>query len=37
MAKVIAMMDQEGVYWQIGELGAVDVAAAERLPSMWLI
>ena len=25
MAKVIAMMDQEGVYWQIGELGAVDV------------
>ncbi|MBE5981753.1 MAG: aminopeptidase [Paenibacillaceae bacterium] len=24
MAKVIAMMDQEGVYWQIGELGAVD-------------
>lgn len=24
MAKVIAMMDAEGVYWQIGELGAVD-------------
>ncbi len=24
MAKIIAMMDQEGVYWQIGELGAVD-------------
>lgn len=24
MAKVIAMMDKEGVYWQIGELGAVD-------------
>lgn len=24
MAKVIAMMDQEGVYWQTGELGAVD-------------
>jgi aspartyl aminopeptidase len=25
MAKVIAMMDEEGVYWQIGELGAVDI------------
>lgn len=25
MAKVISMMDQEGVYWQSGELGAVDV------------
>lgn len=25
MAKIIAMMDQEGVYWQTGELGAVDV------------
>lgn len=25
MAKVIAMMEAEGVYWQIGELGAVDV------------
>lgn len=24
MAKIIAMMDKEGVYWQIGELGAVD-------------
>ncbi len=24
MAKVIAMMDKDGVYWQIGELGAVD-------------
>ncbi len=24
MARVIAMMDREGVYWQIGELGAVD-------------
>ena len=24
MAKIIAMMEQEGVYWQIGELGAVD-------------
>ena len=24
MAKVIAMMEQEGVYWQIGELGALD-------------
>ena len=24
MAKVIAMMDEAGVYWQIGELGAVD-------------
>lgn len=24
MAKVIAMMEEEGVYWQIGELGAVD-------------
>ncbi len=24
MAKVIAMMEKEGVYWQIGELGAVD-------------
>ena len=24
MAKVIAMMEQAGVYWQIGELGAVD-------------
>ncbi len=24
MAKVIAMMDAEGVYWQAGELGAVD-------------
>lgn len=24
MAKVIAMMEAEGVYWQIGELGAVD-------------
>lgn len=24
MAKIIAMMDAEGVYWQIGELGAVD-------------
>ncbi|MDR1770435.1 MAG: aminopeptidase [Hungatella sp.] len=24
MAKIIAMMDQEGIYWQIGELGAVD-------------
>ncbi|HIX14599.1 MAG TPA: aminopeptidase [Candidatus Hungatella pullicola] len=25
MAKVIAMMEEEGVYWQIGELGAVDI------------
>ena len=25
MAKVIKMMDDNGVYWQIGELGAVDV------------
>lgn len=25
MAKVISMMEQEGVYWQAGELGAVDV------------
>lgn len=25
MAKVIGIMEQEGVYWQIGELGAVDV------------
>jgi len=25
MAKVIDIMDAEGVYWQIGELGAVDV------------
>lgn len=25
MAKVVAMMDREGVYWQTGELGAVDV------------
>lgn len=25
MAKVIGMMENEGVYWQIGELGAVDV------------
>ena len=25
MAKVIDIMDREGVYWQIGELGAVDV------------
>ena len=24
MAKVIAMLEKEGVYWQIGELGAVD-------------
>lgn len=24
MAKVIALMEEEGVYWQIGELGAVD-------------
>ena len=24
MAKVIAMMEEEGVYWQAGELGAVD-------------
>ena len=24
MAKVISMMEQEGVYWQAGELGAVD-------------
>lgn len=24
MAKIIAMFDQDGVYWQIGELGAVD-------------
>ncbi|HCD44043.1 MAG TPA: aminopeptidase [Lachnoclostridium sp.] len=24
MAKIIAMMEQEGIYWQIGELGAVD-------------
>ena len=24
MAKIIAMMEQESVYWQIGELGAVD-------------
>ena len=24
MAKVIAMMEAEGVYWQAGELGAVD-------------
>lgn len=24
MAKVIGMMEKEGVYWQIGELGAVD-------------
>ncbi len=24
MAKIIAMMEQEGVYWQTGELGAVD-------------
>lgn len=25
MAKVIEIMDRDGVYWQIGELGAVDV------------
>lgn len=25
MAKVIGIMEQQGVYWQIGELGAVDV------------
>lgn len=25
MAKVISMMDENGVYWQTGELGAVDV------------
>lgn len=25
MAKVIAIMEENGVYWQIGELGAVDV------------
>lgn len=25
MAKVIGIMEKEGVYWQIGELGAVDV------------
>mgnify|MGYP000594725922 CR=1 FL=1 len=25
MAKVIQIMDEAGVYWQIGELGAVDV------------
>lgn len=25
MAKVVEIMDREGVYWQIGELGAVDV------------
>ena len=25
MAKIVEMMDSEGVYWQIGELGAVDV------------
>lgn len=25
MARVISMMEEEGVYWQIGELGAVDV------------
>lgn len=25
MAKIVDMMDREGVYWQIGELGAVDV------------
>lgn len=25
MARVIEMMDRDGVYWQIGELGAVDV------------
>lgn len=25
MAKVIKMMDDNGVYWQVGELGAVDV------------
>ena len=25
MAKVIAIMEEEGVYWQAGELGAVDV------------
>lgn len=36
MAKVIDIMDREGVYWQIGELGAVDVEAAEPLPAMWL-
>ena len=24
MAKVIGIMDSEGVYWQAGELGAVD-------------
>ncbi len=24
MAKIIALMEQEGIYWQIGELGAVD-------------
>lgn len=24
MAKIIAIMEEEGVYWQIGELGAVD-------------
>ncbi|MCQ4991645.1 aminopeptidase, partial [[Clostridium] symbiosum] len=25
MAKIVDMMDREGGYWQIGELGAVDV------------
>ena len=34
MAKVIAIMEEAGVFWQAGELGAVDVGAAAPLQSM---
>lgn len=35
MTKVINMMDAEGVYWQTGELGAVDVGGGGTIA--WLI
>ena len=31
MAKVIGIMEKEGVYWQIGELGAVDVGGGRTI------
>ena len=34
MAKVIVIMEEEGVYWQAGELGAVDVGGGGTIAYM---
>ena len=34
MAKVISMMEEEGVYWQAGELGAVDAGGGGTIAKL---